>query len=287
MNKKKPLRKSAKTKKTKSITSPNPVVQRVIDSFDTVYTMTKSFIQNKKSAVKGLLISGDPGVGKTHHVRQAFRDMNAQPHAEYIKGGSISPPALFVKLFQNRAKHRVLILDDCDLIHKSGSEKRDILDMIKGATEPSFRPRTLSWERASRNSLMIDEGVPMTFEFDGTVIWITNDSMADIKKATKQHYQALKSRFNIVRCVFNEDEKLLYTLHLIHTVDKKKKKCEAHDGGYPKKVQTDALSYINKNVKTLSEITPRVAVKIADLRHYHPKNWTVLADNQIGNWESE
>lgn len=266
----------------------NPVVQRVVDKFDTVYKMTGSFIDNKDSAIKGLLISGDAGTGKTHWVRKAFADRNAQPDAEYIKGGSISAAALYVKLYQNRAKHRVLILDDCDLIHRSGAEKRDILDMIKGATEPSSRPRQISWERAQRNPLMIALDVPMSFEYDGTVIWITNDTMADIKKAAKQHYDALLSRFNIIKCYFNDDEKLLYTLHLIKEVDMLGTNCEAfeQDGirGYPEEVQSDALKYINKNYKTLTEITPRVAVKLADLRHHFPKDWETLADNQIGNW---
>ena len=275
----------------------NPVVQRVIDKFDTVYTMTSSFIQNKESAIKGLLISGDAGTGKTHFVRKAFRDLEAQGDAEYIKGGSISAAALYVKLWQNKNKNRVLILDDCDLIHRSGAEKRDILDMIKGATEPSSRPREISWERASRNQLMIALDVPMSFKFDGTVIWITNDTMADIKKAAKQHYQALVSRFNIVKCYFNDDEKLLYTLHLIDTEHMLGKNCEAFTGaiteecpdgeGYPQAVQDDAIDYINKNHKTLTEITPRVAVKLADLRYHFPNDWIMLADNQIGNWEDD
>jgi hypothetical protein len=263
----------------------NPVVQRVIDTFYTTYTMVGSFIDNKESAIKGLLISGDAGTGKTHWVRKAFADRNAQPDAEYIKGGSISAAALYVKLYQNRNKGRVLILDDCDLIHRSGSEKRDILDMIKGATEPSSRPRQISWERATRNPLMIALDVPMSFEFDGTIIWITNDTIVDIKKAAKQHYEALISRFNIVKCYFNDDEKLLYTLHLIKEVDMLGDNCEAFDGGYPEEVQKDALAYIRKNVKTLTEITPRVAIKLADLRHHFPDTWETLADNQIGNWK--
>ena len=284
---KKKYKKSVKTTKTKSTKVQNPVVKRVVDVFDTVYQQVLSFIKNKDSAIKGLLISGDAGTGKTHWVKQAFRTLKAQQHAEYIKGSSISAAALFIKLWQNKDKHRILILDDCDLIHKNGNEKRDILEMIKGATEPSNRPRTISWERASRNQMMIALGCPMSFEYDGTIIWVTNDKMADIKKATKQHYDALKSRFNIIKCYFNDDEKLLYTLHLVQNQDMLGKNCDAHTGGYPKTVQKDALTYINDNYKTLTEITPRVAIKISDIRHYFPKDWKKMADNQIGNWGDE
>jgi len=44
----------------------NPVVKEVVDKFNTVHEMTKLFVSNKYSALKGLLISGDAGTGKTH-----------------------------------------------------------------------------------------------------------------------------------------------------------------------------------------------------------------------------
>jgi chromosomal replication initiation ATPase DnaA len=266
------------------VQNPTKHAQKVIDVFSTVYKQTTSFIQNKDSAIKGLLISGDAGTGKTHWVQQAFIDLDETKNAEYIKGGSISAPALFVKLWLNRAKGRTVILDDCDIIHRSGKEKTDILELIKAATEPKHRPRKLSWPRASRNQLMIETGCPQEFEYDGTVIWITNDRMPDIKKATKQHFDALMSRFNPIRCYFNDVEKLDYTLYLIAAEDMLGKKCKAHPNGYSKEVIEDALEYIKTNYDNLIEITPRVAIKIADLRNYFPQDWKMMADNQIGNW---
>jgi Cdc6-like AAA superfamily ATPase len=162
-----------------------------------------SFVQNPNSAINGMIVSGDAGTGKTHTVKQALRNTGHQKNTEYIKGTKLTAASLYVKLYLNRLPHRICVFDDCDLIHRTGSEKRDILDMIKGATEPSSRPRQISWERAQRNPLMIALDVPMSFEYDGTVIWITNDTMVDIKKAAKQHYDALVSRFNIIKCYFN------------------------------------------------------------------------------------
>jgi hypothetical protein len=51
----------------------NPVVQRVIDTFYTTYTMVGSFIDNKESAIKGLLISGDAGTGKNTLGKKSIR----------------------------------------------------------------------------------------------------------------------------------------------------------------------------------------------------------------------
>ena len=67
--------------------STNPIVQEVQDRFETIYDMTTIFT-NGDSATKGLLISGDAGTGKTHYVKKAIFDANAEDRCEYIKGSS-------------------------------------------------------------------------------------------------------------------------------------------------------------------------------------------------------
>lgn len=259
----------------------NPVVNDVIDKFDTVYTMTKSFVSPKYSALKGLLVSGDAGTGKTYWVKKAFIDAKATGRVEYIKGASISAASLYVKLYLNRAKGRVVVLDDCDIIHKSPAERNAILDMIKGATDVTKGERPISWERASANQLMRENDVPMRFDFQGTIVWITNDTVEDIAKKVKNHWNAIGSRFNIVPVYLNIQEKLLYTIYLIEECDMLGKKCEGKDGGYNDKVISDTVKYIMDNYKGLHEITPRVATKIADIRENYPSNWKTLVNNQI------
>ena len=72
----------------------NPVVQEVVDRFDTIYTMTKSFVANKQSAIRGLLISGDAGTGKTHAVQRAFIDTKTIHRVRIIKAGNITAAGL-------------------------------------------------------------------------------------------------------------------------------------------------------------------------------------------------
>jgi hypothetical protein len=260
----------------------NPVVKRVIDNFDMVYTMTQNFIINSdpnsekgQSALKGLCIPGDAGLGKTHYVKKAIVDLNGEKNVEYIKGGSITAAALFVKLYLNKDKGRIVILDDVDIVHRSGKDRSDMIDMIKGATEPALE-RYISWETAQSNPLMKQHGVPNKFKFDGTIIWITNDTMASIEKATKNHWAALASRFTWIPCFFNDDEKILYTLHCITEYNMLGEKCQAKKGGYPDDVVDDVVEYLQNNYDRLQEITPRMAVKIADLRHFNPDNWKTL-----------
>jgi hypothetical protein len=258
----------------------NPVVQDVIDRFNTIYTMTKSFVQNKQSAIKGLLISGDAGTGKTHAVMKAFVDTKTSHRTRIIKAGSITAAALYVELYMNRHKGNVIVLDDCDVIHQPPKDRNTILDMLKGATELTKGSRSITWARASTNPLMKEHNVPNTFDFQGSIIWITNDKIDTIAKKAAAHWNAISSRFTEITVYLTTQEKLLYTLHLVENGQMLGKNCMAKDGGYPLQIQAAAVKYMTDNYKTLKETTPRIAIKIADIMDNHPKTWKTLLNNQ-------
>jgi hypothetical protein len=259
----------------------NPIVQEVIEKFDTVYTMTESFVKNRHSALKGLLISGDAGTGKTHFVKKAFIDTETTEDVKYVKGASISAAALYVMLYMYREEGKVVVLDDVDITSKSPAERNAILDMMKGATEVTKGDRNISWIKAQSNPLMVQNNVPITFNFEGSLIWITNETIDDIAKKAKNHWGAISSRFNQVKVYLTQEQKLMYTLFLIEDINMLGKECEGKEGGYSIKVQNDTIDYIKDNWKELNEITPRLAIKIADIRNNHPSNWKVLIKNQL------
>jgi hypothetical protein len=259
----------------------NPIVEEVIEKFDQVYDLVKLFSENRYSAIKGLLISGDAGTGKTHFVKKAFVDTKTTEDVKYVKGSSISAAALYVILYMFREEGKVVVLDDCDIIHKPTAERNAILDMLKGVTEITKGDRNISWERASSNPLMVANNVPNTFNFEGSIVWITNDTIEDISKKIKNHWNAIYSRFTIVPVYLNQQEKLLYTLHLIEEVGMLGKNCEGKEGGYPLIVQSDTIEYIKDNYKLLPEITPRMAIRIADTRFNFPSDWKKYVNNSI------
>jgi hypothetical protein len=261
--------------------SNNPIVNKVIDKFESVYIMTKSFVENRYSAIKAILVSGDAGTGKTHWVKKAIEDMGLLPEdVYYVKGASISATALFVILYKFRELGKMVVLDDCDIIHKSTGERNAILDMIKGATEVTKGERWIAWEKMP-NQLMRENNVPNKFNFEGSLIWITNDTIEEIAKKCKSHWNAIGSRFNQTKVYLSNEEKLSYTLYLIEECDMLGKKCEGKEGGYSIQVQNDTIEYIKEHWEYLSEITPRVATKIADMRTNFPSNWKTLVKNQI------
>lgn len=240
----------------------NPIAKEVQDTFDGIYAQTVSFVQNPNSAINGMIVSGDAGTGKTYTIKRALKDTGHQKNVEYIKGGKITAASLYVKLYLNSAKHRIVILDDCDIIHHG--EKRQIIPMLLGAAELG-QNREVSWETARKNPLMEEYNVPHNFKFEGSIIWITNDRKEDIAKAVKQWKAAIFSRFNFAECNFTDEQKFMYTMYLVDQKDMLGKNCQEYAGGYPADIIEQAADYMSSNYRSLVEVTPRQAIKIADI----------------------
>lgn len=244
----------------------NPFAKEVQDTFDGIYAQVTSFVQNPNSAINGLIVSGDAGTGKTYTVKKALIDTGHQTNVEYIKGGKITAASLYVKLYLNRAKHRIVVLDDCDIIHHQ--EKRQIIPMLLGAAELG-QNREVSWETARKNALMEEFNVPHNFKFEGSLIWITNDRKDDIAKAIKQWKNAIFSRFNFAECNFTDEQKFSYTIYLIDNKDMLGKNCQEFSGGYPEDIIDQAVNYMTNNYPNLVEVTPRIAIKVSDILHHN------------------
>jgi hypothetical protein len=212
-------------------------------------------------------VSGDAGTGKTHTVKRALKDTGHQANVEYIKGSKITAAALYVKLYLNREPHRIIVLDDCDLIHHQ--EKNLIVPMLLGAVDLG-QNRDVGWETTRKNPLMEQYNVPHQFTFRGNIIWITNDRKEDIARAIRQWKNAIFSRFNFAECNFTDEQKFSYTTHLIENHDMLGANCQEYPGGYPEDIIQTTLDYISSNYRKLVEVTPRQAIKIADILHHNP-----------------
>lgn len=244
----------------------NPIAREVQDTFDGIYAQTTSFVQNPNSAINGMIVSGDAGTGKTYTVKKALMDTGHQKNVEYIKGSKITAASLYVKLYLNRGRHRIIVLDDCDLIHHQ--EKNLIVPMLLGAAELG-QNRDVGWETARKNPLMEQFNVPHQFKFEGSIIWITNDRKEQIGKAVKQWKNAILSRFNFAECNFTDEQKFMYTIHLVDNMDMLGINCQEYAGGYPEDIIEQASDYMSTNYRNLIEVTPRQAIKIADILHHN------------------
>lgn len=259
----------------------NPIVEEVLDTFDAIKNTTKNFITNKEAAQKGKLIVGDAGMGKTTACQNGIIECNYTQNVEYVKGSNLTAPSAYVKFYLNRGKERIIVLDDVDIIHKGPKDRSDIIEMIKAATEPTTKERWLGWERANDNTLMKEYNVPRKFKFEGRLIWITNNTMAEIQKATKSDFFPLMSRLNPIQAIFSKEQKLMYTKYLIEDESMLGKNCDGKKGGYSKDIQKKTLEYLNANYRALREITPRVSLLIADTIYCNPQNWKKMLDSNM------
>jgi hypothetical protein len=263
----------------------NPIVTEVLDVFETIKSRTINFIKDKSAAQKGQIVLGDAGMGKTTAVIQAIIGCKYQHNVEYVKGSNLTAPSAYVKFYLNKGPERIIVLDDVDIIHKGAKDKSDIIEMIKASTEPTTKDRFLGWERANDNSLMKLYDVPRKFKFEGRLIWITNNTMNELEKATKSDFFPLMSRLNPIKAVFSKEQKLMYTIYLITEKDMLGKNCDGKDGGYPDNVKLKVIDYLNTHYRQLREITPRISLLMADTIHSNPKEWKKMLDSNMLGWD--
>src|SRR5210317_1073316 len=182
------------------------IIERLRDRFDMLTDMTKAV---KKGDVRAMIVSGPPGVGKSHGVEQVLErykmmeTLGGTKKYEVVKG-AMSPIGLYVKLFKYADKDNVLVFDDCDSIF----DEPLALNILKAALD-SKKTRTIHWNTDSFK--LRNEGVPDSFKFEGSAIFITNIKFDNVKsKKLRDHLEALESRCHYIDLTIDsERDKML------------------------------------------------------------------------------
>ena len=247
------------------------VVERIRERFDMLRDMTKAV---KKGDVRAMIVSGPPGVGKSHGVEEVLDRYNTVAALgggkKYdIVKGAMSPIGLYCKLFNYADKDNVLVFDDCDAIF----EEPLALNILKAALD-SKKKRTIHWNTDSFK--LRNEGVPDSFEFKGSAIFITNLDFHDVKsKKIRSHLEALESRCHYMDLTIStEREKMLRIKQVIQDgmLDEYKLDDEV-------KEEIVDFCYMNKN--RLRELSLRTVLKVADLAVAFPTKWEAMAENTV------
>lgn len=273
----------------RKLRSTNPVVSKVIDQFNAIEEISRVFTDiTDPGAIRGLLISGDAGMGKTYFVEKGLRDAESACRVVGLKGSSITAGSLYARLWEAREPGKVLVLDDVDIIHKSPQELNTILSFLKAATEMTKGERIISWERIKSNPFMVSQGIESSFDFQGTIVWITNNTIDEIQKRCKAHFEAINSRFTTVSVRLTAEQKLQYTLHLLTEEDILGTNCMVREGGYSDEIIQTVYDYVYENYNSLPELTPRYIIGIASTIHKFPTTWkNILNSTTSMNTNSE
>jgi len=245
------------------------IYARLGERFEILTEMTRAV---RTGDVRAMIVSGPPGVGKSHGVeavlsKDGLFDKLAErkPKFEVVKG-AMSAIGLYAKLYEFSEKGNVVVFDDCDSILMEDLS----LNILKGALDSSER-RFISWNTDSR--LLRSEGIPDRFEFKGAAIFITNIKFEHVKsKRLRDHLDALESRCHYIDLQMDTArEKILRIKQVVREAGM----LDRYE--FDAVVRDELIQFVEDNQTKLRELSLRMVLKLADLRKSFPKSWIAMA----------
>jgi hypothetical protein len=244
---------------------------RLRERFDILDEMTRAV---KKGDVRAMIVTGPPGVGKSHGVETVLSKhdvfatvaQNEKLKKYEVVKGAMSAIGLYKKLYEYSDKKSILVFDDCDSVLLDDLS----LNILKAALD-SGKKRMIHWNTDSR--LLRSEGVPNSFEFKGGAIFITNIKFENVKsKKLKDHLEALESRCHYLDLTIDtEREKVLRIKQIVEDGMLEPYEFQPSD-------VVELLEFIDNNKQKLRELSLRMVLKLADLKKSFPDRWTRVAE---------
>ena len=249
--------------------SDEEVIERIRQRFEILDEMATAATTGD---IRAMIVSGPPGVGKSFGVERIVEkaclfDMvsGKRLRAEVVKG-SATAIGLYTTLYKYSDSNCVLVFDDCDSILLD-----DVcLNLLKGALD-SGKKRKISW--LSDSNMLRREGVPDTFNFNGSVIFITNLKFDQMKsQKLRDHLDALQSRCHYLDLTLDTmRDKVLR----IKQIAKDGELFAEYD--FDQVVQDEIIAFLEENKNKMREMSLRMAIKVADLRKSFPLKWKAMA----------
>jgi len=244
-------------------------MSEIAERFEILHDMTKAATNGD---IRAMIVSGPPGVGKSFGVEQEIEKATLidqiagrRLRAEVVKG-SATALGLYQALYKYSDENCVLVFDDCDTILFDDVA----LNLLKGALD-SGKSRRISWLAESR--VLKDEGIPNSFNFKGSVIFITNLKFDKMKsQKIKDHLDALQSRCHYLDLTLDTmRDKLLRIRQIANTG------ALFQDMNIDEVGTEEIIQFMDANQNKLREMSLRMAIKIAQLYKSFPLKWQQLA----------
>jgi hypothetical protein len=255
---------------TKVVETDEQAMDRIASRFAILDEMASACIAGD---IRSMIVTGPPGVGKSHGVTTQMEKATLfdkiagkKPRYQIVKG-TMSAIGLFALLYKYSDSKNILVFDDCDIW-----EDQDAINILKGALD-SGKTRRISYNKDSR--ILREEGVPNTFEFKGSIIFITNKNFDNQRSSKIQpHLDALQSRSHFLDLTINSDRDKMLRIRQVYR--------DADPGlfvdyNFSKEQEETILNFMWDNHTRLREISLRMTIKIADLVKISPNNWKSLA----------
>ena len=246
-------------------------MDRIATRFAVLDEMSRACINGD---IRAMIVSGPPGVGKSHGVEtqmekaSMFDKLAGKKVRFQIVKGAMTALGLYTQLYKYSDTKNVLIFVDCDSVFTDDLS----LNILKAALD-SGKTRRICWNSDSR--LLRDEGIPNTFNFNGSAIFITNLKFGNLKsKKLQDHLEALQSRCHFLDLTIDGDRDKMLRIKQVH---------RDADGGlfkdydFTEEQSQTVIDFMWDNHTKLREVSLRMCLKIADLVKISPNNWKNLA----------
>lgn len=243
----------------------------IAERFEILTEMTKAATAGD---IRAMIVSGPPGVGKSFGVEQEIEKATLldqiagrRLRAEVIKG-SATPIGLYQALYKYSDPNCVVVFDDCDSILLDDVS----LNLLKGALD-SGKKRKISWLADSR--ILRQEGIPDSFNFQGSVIFITNLKFDKMKsQKLRDHLDALQSRCHYLDLTLDTMRDKILRIRQIARSGELFADLELTDVA-----QDEIIGFMDTNKNRLREMSLRMAIKIGQLYKSFPTKWQALAQS--------
>ena len=212
------------------------------------------------------VITGEGGLGKSYTVlksleKNGFKNLTDLSNFEVgakvdrsksytvVKGYSTAK-GLYRTLFENNGM--VIVFDDCDSILKDDVAK----NLLKGALD-SYSKRYISW-----NADMRDDDLPRSFEFTGSIVFVSNMALDKID-------QAIRTRSLVVDLSMTEGQKL-ERMEVIAISDEFLPEISPVS-------KSLALEFLKSNVNKIPNMSLRSLIAVTKIANTGNSDWKNLA----------
>lgn len=243
------------------------IEQKLADRFEILESMTDAAISGDARA---LIVSGPAGLGKSFTVEKALTQWDPNAINHKIVKGYIKATGLYKLLYSHRAPGQVLVFDDADEVFLDDTA----INLLKAACDSSDR-RVISY--ITEGSLIDEETaerLPKSFQFEGTVIFITNydfDAMIERGSKLAPHLQALVSRAHYIDMAMKTKRDYIIRIRQVVRAGL------LRNNGLDEHAQLDVVDFIEDNQDKLRELSLRMVLKVAAIRRRGATNWQKVA----------
>jgi len=245
------------------VEEPEQIKQRIHDTFASLNILVNAVSSN---VVNSLVISGGAGIGKSHTVNEILTNSLGEENYVFHRG-YLKATHLFRMLWENRQAGQVIVLDDVDLW-----KDEQTLNMLKAALELKA-VRKIGWGTEKEFLDSDGEVIPRYFEYEGSVVFLTNENiyeLIDAQNKNAPHLKAIETRSLVLDMRVRSKQEYLEVIKIKLTEGLLESK------GISEIEQVEIMEFIEDNIDRMRDMSLRMVEKVASLYRIEPDNWQTL-----------